>query len=118
MFIPASLKVGVTMARSKTQIPGIFFFNFYKSEVLTFYSNMKPYITQNQRSSNIQLFHFCLLSNTKILTTLVFDHPLLTTDGIILVKNLDTVGKFFYIQAKEVFYEIVFFFLVVTISMK
>ena len=29
ILIPASLKLGVTMARSKTQIPGISFSNFY-----------------------------------------------------------------------------------------
>ena len=43
----------------------------------------------------IQLFNFCLMSNTKILTTAVFDHPLLSPDVIILVKNLDTIGESF-----------------------
>ena len=42
----------------------------------------------------IQLFNFCLMSNTKILTTTVFDHPLLSPD-VILVKNLDTIGESF-----------------------
>ena len=32
ILIPASLKLSVTMARLKTQIPGIFFSNFYKSK--------------------------------------------------------------------------------------
>ena len=51
------------------------------------------------------------MSDTKILTTLVFDHPLLNPDAIILVENLDTV-------AKELFYEIVYVFLVVRGSTK
>ena len=58
------------------------------------------------------------MSNTKMLTTPVFDHPLLSPDVIILVENLDTVGKSFQIKAKEVFYEIVLVFLVIRVSTK
>ena len=32
ILIPASLKLGVTMAKSKTQMPGIFLSNFYESK--------------------------------------------------------------------------------------
>ena len=50
ILIPASLTLGVTVARSKTQIPGILSPTFIN---LTF------------RLSNNRLFNFCLMSNTK-----------------------------------------------------
>ena len=56
------------------------------------------------------------MSNTKIWTTPIFDHPLLSPD--LSVENLDTVGKSFYIQAKEVFYKIILVFLVLRGSTK
>ena len=80
--------------------------------------NLKPGSESKSVWHLIQLFSFCLMSDTKILTTPVFDHPLLSQDVIILVENLDTIGKSFRIEAEKVFYEIVFVFLVVRGSTK
>ena len=74
ILIPVTLKLGVTFRFSLK------------------YENL------DHRKSEIfkQLtFDFCLVLNTKVLTTPVFDHPLLSPDVIILVENLDTVGKCF-----------------------
>ena len=57
--------------------------------------NLKPGSESGSVWHLIQLFNFCLMSDTKILTTPVFDHPLLSPDVIILVENLDTNGKSF-----------------------
>ena len=78
ILISASLKLSVTMTTSKTQIPWLFFSNFYKSKC------------RSQKIRDLQtteLFYFCLMSNTKILTTSVFDYLLLSPDVIILVEN-------------------------------